>query len=122
MIRGSTLRRGIAATALAVFPLALAGCATKQRVPLECVAEEVQIYVDGRLLEGQPDAIDLRVDEPHKLYFKREGHEPRLVVLQPDAGADGTLRLEPGDVCVELVPVGLGRELTIELDEERAAP
>ena len=97
--------------------LASWGCATTQQIPLECVAEEVQVFVDGQLLEERPDAIDLRADVPHKLYFKREGHEPQLVVLEPAEGLDGTWRLEPGDVCVELVPVGIGRELTIEVDE-----
>lgn len=121
MGRGPGLR-GIGAAALGILLLAVAGCATKQRIPLECVAEEVQIYVDGRLLEGQPDAIDLPVDEPHKLYFKREGHEPQLVVLRPGEAADGTAQLEPRDVCVELVPVGLGRRLTIEAEEEADTP
>lgn len=98
------------------------GCATKQQFPLECVAEQAQVYVDGRLLEQTPDAIRLRADTPHKLYFKREGHEPQLVVLEPTEAPDGSWRLEPSDVCVELVPIGLGRELTIEAEEPDGAP
>jgi hypothetical protein len=44
------------------------------------------------------------------------------VVLEPTEAADGSWRLEPSDVCVELVPIGLGRELTIEAEEQDGAP
>ena len=71
----------------------------------------------GQLLEEHPDALELRVDEPHKLYFKRPGHEPELVVLDSVTGDDGRPRLEPSNVCVELVPIGLERELTIEAED-----
>jgi hypothetical protein len=94
----------------------LPGCAAKQTVPLECVSEEVVVYVDGRLLEERPDALELRADEPHKLFFKLPGHEPQLVVLESAPDDEGRLRLSPADVCVELVPVGLARELTIEVE------
>ena len=100
------------------LPLAIAlGCAARQTVPLDCVTEEVVVYVDGQLLEEHPDALELRVDEPHKLYFKRPGHEPELVVLDSVTGDDGRPRLEPSNVCVELVPIGLERELTIEAED-----
>lgn len=114
----SPILRGAACVGTALASALLPGCAAKQSVPLECVAEEVEIYVDGRLLEERVDELRLPVDEPHKLYFKRPGHEPQLVVLEPSQDPDGRLRLEPADVCVELVPIGLDRKLTIELDEE----
>ena len=113
--------RRLARAAVWITLLAAWGCATQQSIPLACVVEEVHIFVDGRLLEGQPDAIDLRSDVPHKLYFKREGHEPQLVVLEPRTAPDGSWRLEPADVCVQLVPVGLGRKLTIEAEESADA-
>jgi len=108
--------------ALLCLGLLGAACATTQEIPLGCVHEQVQVYVDGRLLEETPDSIDLDVDDPHKLYFKREGHDPQLVVLEPRQDAEGKLHLEPADVCVELVPVGLGRRLEIEVEEGRDAP
>jgi hypothetical protein len=92
------------------------GCAAKQRIPLDCVTEEVVVYVDGQLLAEHPDALELRADEPHKIYFKRPGHEPELVVLDTARGDDGRPRLSPANVCVELVPIGLERELTIEAE------
>jgi hypothetical protein len=109
-------KRAFAWSAVAV---ALAtGCAAKQQIPLGCVTEEVVVYVDGELLEEHPDVLELRADEPHKIFFKRPGHEPELVVLEPSTDADGRPRLEPADVCIELVPVGLERELTIEAGDE----
>jgi len=93
------------------------GCAAKQRIPLDCVTEEVVVYVDGQLLEEHPDALELRADEPHKIYFKRPGHEPELVVLDTATGDDGRPRLSPDNVCVELVPIGVERELTIEAED-----
>ncbi len=107
--------------AWAVSCAALAfGCAAKQAVSLHCVTEEVVVYVDGRLLEEHPDALELSVDEPHKLYFKRPGYEPQLIVLETRPSDDGRAELTPADVCVELIPVGLGRELTIEIDPDAA--
>lgn len=107
--------RKLLIAALGLMPLA---CATTQEIPLGCVEEEVQIFVDGRLLEGDPRSVSLRADRPHKLFFKREGEPPQLVVLEPGTGPDGEPRLVPSDPCVHLVPVGLGRELTIEVEED----
>jgi hypothetical protein len=108
-------RRGAAAAALAL----LAACAPKQHISLDsCVDEQVVVYVDGRLLDGSPGDIALRADEPHKLYVKRPGEAPRLVVLDSTADGDGRPRLVPADPCAELVAIGLGRELQIEVEDE----
>ena len=99
----------------------LLACAPKQRIPLEeCVVENVVVYVDDRLLEVSPADLELRTDEPHKLYIKRPGQRPQLVVLEPTQDGEGRPRLEPADPCKELVAVGLDRELTIEVDETGA--
>jgi hypothetical protein len=108
---------GVGAAALAV----LTACAPKQTIPFEaCEAEKMTIYVDGRLLARGPKPVELRADLPHKLFFKRDGHEPRLIILEPTEDAGGALRLEPADPCQELLAVPLDRELTIEADEEKA--
>ena len=103
---------------LVAATLASAGCAAKQTIPLDCIPQEVRVYVDGRLLEEHPDALELSAEDPHKLYFKREGHEPQLIVLDSLTDAEGNPRLSPDEVCVKLVRVGLGRELTIEAEED----
>jgi hypothetical protein len=115
----SSSRRTLALAALAA--IAAAACAPKQRIPLDaCVTEKVVVYVDGRLLESDPASLELRSDEPHKLYIKRPGEPPRLVVLETTPDRDGRLRLEPADPCSEVVAVGEGRELTIEVDDKAA--
>ncbi len=103
-------RVGLAGAGLTV----VFGCAAKQPIPLDCVPREVEIYVDGELLEERPDSITLTRDEAHKIYLKRPGYAPELLVLQPEPGPDGTNQLDASDVCVELVPVGVERTLTIE--------
>ena len=69
------------------------------------------------MLEGNPDAVELRLDEPHKVYVKAPGYAPQLVVLEPRPGPDGELTLPAEDVCVELVPVGMGRNLELQVEE-----
>lgn len=64
---------------VAVMSLALglaSGCATKQTVSLACVPEEYTVYVDGEILKGGYESIELRAGEPHKIYVKGPGHEP----------------------------------------------
>ena len=115
----SSSRRTLVLAATAA--LAAAACAPKQRIPLDaCVTDKVVVYVDGRLLESDPASLELRSDEPHKLYIKRPGEPPRLVVLESTPDRDGRLRLEPADPCSEVVAVGEGRELTIEVDDGAA--
>lgn len=122
--RGFAARRSGSAPALAAIAAALfaLGCAPKQRVPLDCVPREVEVYVDGRVLEGDRDALELSTREAHKIFVKGPGYEPQLVVLEPRPGAEGRHELQPRDVCVELMPIGLGRELTVEVEEEPGEP
>lgn len=93
-----------------------AACASTQQVRVACVPEPVEVYVDGRLLDGT--SVTLRSDLPHKIYAKGPGYEPRLIVLEPRVGPDGELRLDAEDVCVEPVPIGVGRRLEIEAEED----
>jgi hypothetical protein len=104
--------------AVAIGAAAVLGCAAKQSVPLDCVPEQVTVYVDGRALEGSPKTLELRSDEPHKLYFKGPGYEPRMLILEPAPGADGRQKLHPSRVCVELVPVGMDRDLQLQVEED----
>jgi hypothetical protein len=102
---------------VALAALAAAGCATTQNVRIACVPREVSVYVDGRLLEG--DSADLRTDRAHKIYAKGPGYEPQLVVLEPEVGADGRPAFPDDDVCMRVVPVGMGRELEVEVEPGR---
>ena len=60
------------------------------------------MFVDGRLLDGSTEFVELRSDEPHKLYFKRAGEPPHLIVLEAGSDDEGRPRLQPADPCREL--------------------
>ena len=95
-----------------------AACASTQSVRISCVPREVKVYVDGSLLEG--DVASLRTDRPHKIYAKGPGYQPQLVVLEPQVDERGHSAFRDEDLCIEVVPVGMNREL--EVDVERGKP
>ena len=80
---------------------------------------EVQVYVDGRLLEGSETSLS--TDEPHKIYAKAPGYQPRLVVLEPQVDEHGRAGFDEDDLCVELVPIGMDRQLDVDVDRGDAA-
>ena len=100
--------------ALALLAAAAAGCATTQNVRISCVPREVSVYVDGRLLEGNEAA--LRTDRAHKIYAKGPGYEPQLVVIEPEVDDNGRAAFREDELCVRVVPVGMGRELEVEVE------
>ena len=107
-------------TATLALLLAAIGCATKQPIAIDCVPEEVVIYVDGERIDGVPEEIALSRDRPHTLYFKGPGIEPELVVLN-SATVDGRDALEPAEVCVHPRYERVGREVRFEIDPDVAA-
>ena len=109
-------RNGLAC-ALALLGLAGQGCATRQSVALECLPQTVRVWVDEQLIEGNPNLLELSRDEPHKVFVRAEGFEPQLVVLESVPGDDGELQLTPANLCIELVPLGQGRQLEVELED-----
>ena len=94
--------------------LVAAGCASTQSVQIRCVPREVKVYVDGQLLEG--DRAELRTDRPHKIYAKGPGYQPRLVVLEPQVDERGRSEFRDEDLCIEVVPVGMDRELEVDVE------
>ena len=109
---------GAAARAvLLVTSILVAGCAARQRISLDCVPSDVTIYVDKKALDGVPEELQLSTDEPHTLFFKREGFEPTMVVLEPEDTEAGPA-LAPADPCVELHFVERTREIQIEVEGE----
>jgi len=117
-----------AATRLPAIGLAFAsglaaGCLTStERVRIECVPERVEVYVDGRLLETGETEVSLRRDAPHKIYVKGPGYEPQLVVLEPVVDAEGNETLGSDAVCIEVVPIGMQRELELEIERDADDP
>jgi hypothetical protein len=99
--------------------LALA-CATRQRIPIDCVPEGVTVYLDGEALDGVPESLDLDAGRPHTLYFKGEETIPELVVLK-STEVDGKLRLLPAEVCVHPHVARARRSLHVEIAPEASA-
>ena len=93
----------------------LIACAPKQKIALDCVPQEVAIYVDGARLEEAPSTLDLRSDRPHTLYFKGPDFAPELVVLNSEE-VEGKARLSPSEVCVRPRYVRVKREIEMEID------
>ena len=93
----------------------LVACAPKQKIPLDCVPEEVVIYVDGNRLDEMPSVLELRSDQPHTLYFKGSDFAPELVVLTSEE-VEGKAKLSPAEVCVKPRYIGVKRELKMEID------
>jgi len=105
---------------LVALAVAALGCAPLQRVPLDVDPSGVQLYLDGAPVEGEPRELELRADRDHKLFFKRDGHRPVLVVLRSTVDRDGKPRLEPSAVQLRLIPIDTsGRQLVIESEESR---
>lgn len=93
------------------------GCATTQTVSLECVPREVEVFVDGRELEGRPDELSLRADEPHTFFFKGGGFETQMVVLEPKE-VDGVASLAPAEVCSEVSFIEMQPDVQVEIDTD----
>lgn len=106
----------IAIWGVAVAAAAL-GCASKQRVALDCVPHEVEVYVDGRKLDRGSESIDLRKDQAHTVFFKGGGYQPHMVVLDSEE-VDGEKQLSPADVCTEAIFVETQPEVQIEVEQQ----
>ncbi len=106
----------IRACGIAVLLLAAGACAHTQSYRLDCVPRDITIYLDKVPLDQIPDSIDLRTDRPHVLFFKGEGYEPTMVVLETEETADGPA-LSPRDLCFELNLAKRSRKLEIEIEE-----
>jgi hypothetical protein len=101
---------------IALVLLVVGACAHKQTIRLDCVPKDVTIYLDKVPLDRVADSIDLRTDEPHLLFFRGEGYEPTMVVLEIEETADGPA-LSPRDLCLELNLVRRSRDLELEVGE-----
>jgi hypothetical protein len=97
-----------------------AGCAPKQKIPLDCVPREVDVYVDGERLDEIPAELTLRSDQPHTVFVKGPGIEPELVVLEHEE-VEGRWLLSPPTLCVQPRLLEVRRELEIEIDRDVSA-
>ena len=103
--------------AVLLLLLGSGACAHTQAVRLDCVPKDVTIYLDQEPLDGVHDAIHLRTDRPHTLFFKGGGYEPAMVVLEVE-GEGSAQTLSPRDVCAELHLVKRRRDLELEVEPQ----
>ena len=96
--------------------LATSACAHKQRVRLDCVPKDITIYLDKVPLESVPDYVKLRTDQPHIFFFKGEGYESQMVVLDMEETEDGPA-LTPPDMCLDLNITKRSRDLDLNIED-----
>ena len=103
--------------------LLIGACAAKQHVTLDCLPEDVTIFVDGRRLESNPDSVELESDKPHTVLFRAPGYKPRMVVIESDPASDGPPLLRPARVCADLLArtPRMQRHLDLEVDDQPPA-
>ncbi|MEZ4216602.1 MAG: hypothetical protein R3E88_09000 [Myxococcota bacterium] len=91
-----------------------------QVVPLDVGPGAVEVYVDGARAEGAPRELELRADRDHKVFVKRDGYTPALVVLETRR-VDGRDALAPDAVRVRLRPRAGEREVEIRDEDATGA-
>ena len=102
--------------AVAVLLVATAACAPKQRIPLDIGPGPVLLFVDGELTLEIPEELELRSDRDHKIFIKRDGYTPEMVVLE-STERDGREQLEPARIDVRLEQRRGDRDVLIEGDD-----
>jgi hypothetical protein len=108
---------GVAACfTVSIAVLVWAACAPKQRVPLDLGPAPVELYVDGALATEVPLEVKLRADRDHKIFVKRAGYVPELVVLETRE-VDGRYGLAPAEVRIRLRPIAGDPDLEIEEED-----
>jgi hypothetical protein len=112
--------RRLNAAALGLALIA-ATCPPYQNVGINSTPSEAQIFVDGDLVGHTPAQISVGTLDDHKVYLKKEGYRPELVVLLLHRPTDQINFLTPPDVYVTLTPLSdssLDSDVTVEIEEE----
>jgi hypothetical protein len=109
----------LCATLVAAAGTAVFGCATSQRLSLECVPKDVKVYVDGRLITGSPKTVKLAIDQPHTVFVKGGGYPPQMVVFE-SRQQNGEAVTGPVDLCSRLAFVEMQPDVKVELEPDAA--
>jgi len=101
---------------IALALLGTLGCASTQKITLECVPENVVVYVDGNALDRLPEELKLERDQYHTVFVKAEGYRPSLIVLRTEE-SDGEKRLSPDSLCVREHLIEMHGDLELEVED-----
>ena len=110
----------LAIAALGVLAtLALGACRPYQNVGIVSVPEGAEVYLDGHMVGVTPLRLRIATQAHHKVYLKKEGYRPELLVLNSHQPQDRIDFLTPADLRVRLMPLvaPLPRELEVEGEE-----
>jgi len=104
----------------AVTGLLVSACVAYQRVGIESAPDAAEVYLDGELVGTTPLELRVPTGADHSVFLKKEGFQPRMVVLDQNQPGDGIDFLTPADLRVRLVPrTGMqGREVEVEIDKQ----
>ncbi len=119
-LRTRPASRSLSAAALGLVLIA-ATCPPYQNVGINSTPSEAQIFVDGDLVGLTPAQISVGTLDDHKVYLKKEGYRPELVVLFLHRPTDQINFLTPPDVHVTLTPLSnssLDSDVTVEIEAE----
>ncbi len=110
-----------AALAASALTLVAATCAPYQNVGIDSRPTEAEVFVDGYLIGQTPTRVPIGTLSDHKVYLKKEGYRPELVILTLQKPVDRINFLTPPDIFVTLVPLddtSIDSDLSIELEED----
>ena len=109
----------LAAGALILVVTSAATCTPYQRVGIESAPTAAEVYLDGELIGSTPLELRIPTGADHSVYLKKEGFQPRMVVLNRNQPGDDIDFLTPADVRVRLVPrTGMpDRDVEVEIEE-----
>ncbi len=119
---GEKASRRLGGAGAVLAALLVAGCALIfpfQRVAIEVVPADAEVFVDGKLAGARDRSPNLRADRDHSVFLKRDGYRSELVILRSDR-TDGRPRLDPGTVRVGLRPLVPGHDLEVEVERPEA--
>ena len=73
-----------------------------QRVNVRSEPAGADIFLDGDLVKQTPARLELSTLQDHKVYLKKEGYRPELIVVERKRTKDGVVYLSPPDISVTL--------------------
>lgn len=99
----NSIRRGLLLVAALTASSCLSCPPAFQRVNVRTEPAGADIFLDGDLVKKKtPAGLEMSTLQDHKVYLKKEGYRPELVVVERKRTKDGVVYLSPPDISVAL--------------------